>query len=154
MTISLSPRCFALVPCAGIGSRAGTVGPKQYAKLAGSTVVGHTLAALGRVTRLQSVLGVLSSEDDEFEWQGAGCPAKPRGGHTEKLKGDVPEGFRHGGAAGGDAPMNRPPQPRMRIGEGWDIHALVEGRPLILGGVEVPHTHGLLGHSDADALCH
>jgi len=42
----------------------------------------------------------------------------------------------------------------MRIGEGWDIHALVEGRPLILGGVEVPHTHGLLGHSDADALCH
>jgi len=49
---------------------------------------------------------------------------------------------------------SRPPQPRMRIGEGWDTHALVEGRPLILGGVEVPHTHGLLGHSDADALCH
>ena len=50
--------------------------------------------------------------------------------------------------------MNRPLQPRMRIGEGWDTHVLVEGRPLILGGVEVPHTHGLLGHSDADALCH
>jgi 2-C-methyl-D-erythritol 2,4-cyclodiphosphate synthase len=50
--------------------------------------------------------------------------------------------------------MTRPPQPRIRIGEGWDNHALVEGRPLILGGVEVPHTHGLLGHSDADALCH
>ena len=50
--------------------------------------------------------------------------------------------------------MNRPPQPRIRIGEGWDVHTLVEGRPLILGGVEVPHTHGLLGHSDADALCH
>ena len=42
----------------------------------------------------------------------------------------------------------------MRIGEGWDTHALVEGRPLMLGGVEVPHTHGLQGHSDADALCH
>ncbi|RQP23924.1 2-C-methyl-D-erythritol 2,4-cyclodiphosphate synthase [Albitalea terrae] len=42
----------------------------------------------------------------------------------------------------------------MRIGEGWDTHQLVEGRPLILGGVEIPHTHGLLGHSDADALCH
>jgi len=42
----------------------------------------------------------------------------------------------------------------MRIGEGWDTHQLVEGRPLILGGVEVPHTHGLLGHSDADALRH
>ena len=50
--------------------------------------------------------------------------------------------------------MNRPVAPRLRIGEGWDTHQLVEGRPLILGGVEVPHTHGLLGHSDADALCH
>ena len=42
----------------------------------------------------------------------------------------------------------------FRIGEGWDIHALVEGRKLILGGVEIPHTKGLLGHSDADALLH
>ena len=41
-----------------------------------------------------------------------------------------------------------------RIGEGWDIHALVAGRPLILGGVNVPHTMGLDGHSDADALAH
>jgi 2-C-methyl-D-erythritol 2,4-cyclodiphosphate synthase len=44
--------------------------------------------------------------------------------------------------------------PRWRIGEGWDTHALVAGRPLILGGVTIPHSHGLLGHSDADALCH
>ena len=44
--------------------------------------------------------------------------------------------------------------PRWRIGEGWDTHALVAGRKLVLGGVEIPHTHGLLGHSDADALCH
>jgi 2-C-methyl-D-erythritol 2,4-cyclodiphosphate synthase len=42
----------------------------------------------------------------------------------------------------------------IRIGEGWDTHALVTGRPLILGGVTIPHTHGLLGHSDADALLH
>jgi 2-C-methyl-D-erythritol 2,4-cyclodiphosphate synthase len=42
----------------------------------------------------------------------------------------------------------------FRIGEGWDVHQLVEGRPLILGGVTIAHTHGLLGHSDADALCH
>jgi len=42
----------------------------------------------------------------------------------------------------------------FRIGEGWDTHQLVAGRPLILGGVTIPHTHGLLGHSDADALCH
>ena len=42
----------------------------------------------------------------------------------------------------------------FRIGEGWDSHALVTGRALILGGVTIPHTHGLLGHSDADALAH
>lgn len=42
----------------------------------------------------------------------------------------------------------------MRIGHGYDVHKLVEGRPLILGGVEVPHTMGLLGHSDADVLTH
>jgi len=42
----------------------------------------------------------------------------------------------------------------IRIGEGWDIHALVEGRKLILGGVEIPFSKGLLGHSDADALLH
>jgi 2-C-methyl-D-erythritol 2,4-cyclodiphosphate synthase len=44
--------------------------------------------------------------------------------------------------------------PTFRIGEGWDVHALVEGRPLILGGVRIEHTHGLLGHSDADVLLH
>lgn len=44
--------------------------------------------------------------------------------------------------------------PNIRIGEGWDSHRLVEGRPLVLGGVTIPHTHGLDGHSDADALCH
>ena len=42
----------------------------------------------------------------------------------------------------------------LRIGEGWDVHALVAGRPLVLGGVTVPHSHGLAGHSDADALAH
>jgi 2-C-methyl-D-erythritol 2,4-cyclodiphosphate synthase len=42
----------------------------------------------------------------------------------------------------------------FRIGEGWDVHALVPGRKLILGGVEIPHTTGLLGHSDADVLLH
>lgn len=42
----------------------------------------------------------------------------------------------------------------FRIGEGWDIHALVPGRKLVLGGVEIPYERGLLGHSDADALLH
>jgi len=42
----------------------------------------------------------------------------------------------------------------VRVGIGYDVHALVAGRPLVLGGVEIPHTHGLEGHSDADALMH
>ena len=42
----------------------------------------------------------------------------------------------------------------LRIGEGWDCHALVPGRKLIIGGIEVPHSTGLLGHSDADVLLH
>ena len=50
--------------------------------------------------------------------------------------------------------MNKNKPPVWRIGEGWDIHALVPDRKLVLGGVEIAHSHGLLGHSDADALCH
>lgn len=41
-----------------------------------------------------------------------------------------------------------------RVGQGFDVHALVTGRPLIIGGVTIPHTHGLAGHSDADVLLH
>ena len=42
----------------------------------------------------------------------------------------------------------------MRIGLGYDVHKLIEGRPLIMGGVNIPHEKGLLGHSDADVLIH
>lgn len=43
---------------------------------------------------------------------------------------------------------------RLRIGQGMDVHAFAEGRKLVLGGVDIPHTRGLLGHSDADVLAH
>ncbi|MDA8069117.1 MAG: 2-C-methyl-D-erythritol 2,4-cyclodiphosphate synthase [Actinomycetota bacterium] len=43
---------------------------------------------------------------------------------------------------------------RVATGLGYDCHRLVAGRPLVIGGVEIPHTHGLLGHSDADVLTH
>jgi 2-C-methyl-D-erythritol 2,4-cyclodiphosphate synthase len=45
-------------------------------------------------------------------------------------------------------------QPQMRIGQGWDVHALVPGRKLILGSLHIPYHLGLLGHSDADVLLH
>jgi 2-C-methyl-D-erythritol 4-phosphate cytidylyltransferase len=62
-----APRCYALVPCAGSGQRAGTAGPKQYAPLAGRPVVAHTLAALAAVPRLVATLVVLAPDDDQFE---------------------------------------------------------------------------------------
>ncbi|HLT25353.1 MAG TPA: 2-C-methyl-D-erythritol 2,4-cyclodiphosphate synthase [Zeimonas sp.] len=46
------------------------------------------------------------------------------------------------------------PAPAFRVGQGWDVHALVPGRPLRIGGVDVGHSRGALGHSDADVLLH
>ncbi|KGM39375.1 2-C-methyl-D-erythritol 4-phosphate cytidylyltransferase [Aquabacterium sp. NJ1] len=61
------PRAFALVPCAGVGERAGVGGPKQYHPIAGKAVVAHTLAALAAVPRLAATLVVLSPGDTQFE---------------------------------------------------------------------------------------
>lgn len=77
-------RCFALVPCAGVGTRAGADGPKQYARVGGLPVVGHTLAALAGVARVENTMVVLSPEDTAFEAQVpgfAGWVAR-RGGET------------------------------------------------------------------------
>ena len=286
-TVGLLPRLFALVPCAGSGSRAGAAGPKQYAPVAGQALVAHTLAALARVPRLAATLVVLAPDDEQFERQvpgfagaqawvarvgGAsraetvaaglaelqargvlphdwvlvhdaarcllqpawvdrlidacaddevgGLLALPLADTLKQAAGDddvrvsatvpregkwaaqTPQMFRLGlllpalRSAGpevtdeasavealghrpklvpGDlqnlkvtwpadsalaerllqtpeSPMHTAPQ--LRIGEGWDTHALVTGRPLVLGGITLPHSHGLLGHSDADALLH
>ena len=62
-----APRCYALVPCAGVGARAGTGAPKQYALLGGRAVVAHTLAALAAVPRLAATLLVLAPDDAAFE---------------------------------------------------------------------------------------
>lgn len=65
-SLQSSARLFALVPCAGVGERAGLDGPKQYAPLAGRALVAHTLAALQRVARLQGTLVVLAAGDTQF----------------------------------------------------------------------------------------
>ncbi|MGL6110909.1 MAG: 2-C-methyl-D-erythritol 4-phosphate cytidylyltransferase [Rubrivivax sp.] len=62
-------RYFALVPCAGVGERAGLDGPKQYARIASRSMVAHTLAALLQVSRLQATLVVLAPGDTQFEAQ-------------------------------------------------------------------------------------
>ncbi len=67
MTTPPAPRFYALVPCAGAGARAGTAVPKQYAPLAGASVVAHTLRALAGVDRLAQVLVVVSRDDEAFQ---------------------------------------------------------------------------------------
>jgi len=70
--VNRGPRFFALVPCAGVGQRAGTAGPKQYEWLAGRAVVAHTLAALTAMPRLTATLVVLAPDDTQFEDHVAG----------------------------------------------------------------------------------
>lgn len=280
MTEPAAAQCYALVPCAGIGERAGTSGPKQYAMLAGRSVVARTLDALAQVPDIVETLVVLAPADTAFaasapafkgwvepcggasraasvraglaalqrrgvrehDWVLvhdaarcllapaaverliAACANDPVGGllalpladtlkqanaqgraaatvdRQHKWLAQTPQMFRLGRLAealdrAGDAVTDEasaiealglspllvpgdadnfkltwpedfaraearigaPTQgQRMttRIGEGWDIHALAAGRPLILGGVNVPHGMGLEGHSDADALAH
>jgi len=68
-SVNSLPRLYALVPCAGVGARAGTAGPKQYVAVAGQALVAHTLSALARVPRLAATLVVLSPDDAQFEQQ-------------------------------------------------------------------------------------
>lgn len=66
-TVGAEPRCYALVPAAGVGERSGADGPKQYVPLAGRAMLAHTLAALAEVPGLAAILVVLSPTDDRFD---------------------------------------------------------------------------------------
>lgn len=87
--------------------------------------------------------------DDASLVERLGIPVKLVRGDYRNIKVTTPEDFRIAealaGYKGGD---------NMRVGIGYDVHKLTEGRRLILGGVDIPHTHGLDGHSDADVLLH
>jgi 2-C-methyl-D-erythritol 4-phosphate cytidylyltransferase len=90
-----APRLFALVPCAGVGQRAGSSGPKQYEVLAGRSLVAHTLAALAQVRRLADTLVVLSADDTLFERHAPGFAGTVlrNGGATRALT--VANGLHH-----------------------------------------------------------
>ncbi|MDN3919992.1 2-C-methyl-D-erythritol 4-phosphate cytidylyltransferase [Roseateles violae] len=84
-TVGVQPRCFALVPAAGVGARSGADGPKQYVPLAGRAMMAHTLAALAAVPELAGTLVMLSPDDDRFEAVVPGFDAQwvvRRGGAT------------------------------------------------------------------------
>jgi 2-C-methyl-D-erythritol 4-phosphate cytidylyltransferase len=88
------PLCYALVPCAGMGERAGAGGPKQYEQVAGRSVVAHTLAALQAVPRLAATLVVLAPDDTQFER------------HAPDFLGDTAWVARAGGATRADSVCN------------------------------------------------
>lgn len=82
-----------------------------------------------------------------LEWQG--YKVKVLRGSYENIKVTTPEDLLMA-----ETIVRRRRGDNMRIGQGYDVHALVEGRRLIMGGIEIPHDKGLLGHSDADVLVH
>jgi 2-C-methyl-D-erythritol 4-phosphate cytidylyltransferase len=88
------PRAFALVPCAGVGERAGVGGPKQYHPVAGNAVVAHTLAAFAAVPGIDATLVVLSPDDTQFEQ------------HVPDFQGDRAWVARVGGASRADSVAN------------------------------------------------
>ncbi|MDP9044340.1 MAG: 2-C-methyl-D-erythritol 4-phosphate cytidylyltransferase [Pseudomonadota bacterium] len=104
MTLAAAPpplaRIHALVPCAGVGERAGTDGPKQYAMLGPRSLLGHTLDALERVTRIETVLVVLSPGDAarDTHFAGTRAVAVPCGGATRAQS--VANGLAHLSAHG------------------------------------------------------
>jgi 2-C-methyl-D-erythritol 4-phosphate cytidylyltransferase len=77
-----NPRFYALVPCAGTGSRAGTQGPKQYERIAGQPMVWHTLAALAAVRRIARTIVVVAPGDGFFERNPTSAMVVPCGGAT------------------------------------------------------------------------
>ena len=82
MSASSEPRYFALVPCAGLGIRAATAGPKQYQPLAGRPMVMHTLAALAAVRRIVKTVVVVAPGDGFFDRNFSPAMALPCGGAT------------------------------------------------------------------------
>jgi 2-C-methyl-D-erythritol 2,4-cyclodiphosphate synthase len=111
-----------------------------------------------RLGLLQPALRQISADvtDEASAVEALGHAPKLVRGHARNLKVTWPEDFALAEAllATAHEEKTMPPLPTLRIGEGWDTHALVAGRPLVLGGVTLPFDKGLLGHSDADALAH
>jgi 2-C-methyl-D-erythritol 4-phosphate cytidylyltransferase/2-C-methyl-D-erythritol 2,4-cyclodiphosphate synthase len=88
----------------------------------------------------------------------AGHPVRLVAGEPRNIKITEPEDLAVAEAIAreeeGRRPTDADSDPGWRVGNGYDLHRLVEGRPLVLGGVTIPFERGLLGHSDADAVCH
>lgn len=93
--------------------------------------------------------------DDGSVLERCGRPVRINPGPASNIKVTTPDDLRHAEALLADrAGDMTPPGMSLRIGSGYDVHALTAGRRLIIGGVDIPHETGLAGHSDADVLFH
>lgn len=109
----------------------------------------QTPQVFARTAFMRALLAVPEAEydkltDDCMVMERAGLPVKLVEGEAQNRKITTPD----------DLVLAQPQMPRLRVGHGYDVHKLAEGRRLVLGGVTVPHEKGLLGHSDADVLLH
>jgi 2-C-methyl-D-erythritol 4-phosphate cytidylyltransferase/2-C-methyl-D-erythritol 2,4-cyclodiphosphate synthase len=112
-----------------------------------------------RVAALQVALDKASQAgiavtDESSALERIGLQPKLVKASSQNFKVTYPEDFALAEAILNSRKTHMTSTPTFRIGEGWDTHKLVVGRPLVLGGVLIPFSKGLLGHSDADALCH
>ncbi len=109
-------------------------------------------------TAIASGEGAIDASDEARLVEAAGLPVRLVAGDPANVKITTPSDLAAArAAAGGSGPSPvaaTSGAAALRIGTGYDLHRLVEGRPLKLGGVEVPFERGLIGHSDADAVCH
>ncbi|MFM2049632.1 MAG: hypothetical protein RL682_123, partial [Pseudomonadota bacterium] len=111
--------------------------------------IGSLKAALDKASKAGVVV-----TDDASAMEAIGLQPKLVKASSQNFKVTYPEDFALAEAILNSRNKTMSNSPQFRIGEGWDTHKLVEGRPLVLGGVTIPFSKGLLGHSDADALCH
>ncbi|MFN3829518.1 MAG: 2-C-methyl-D-erythritol 4-phosphate cytidylyltransferase [Tepidimonas ignava] len=107
------------------------------------------LGVLARALQAHEATGFAGITDEASAVEALGLAPRLVRGRTHNIKLTYPEDF-----AVAQALLSTTEPAPWRVGEGWDVHALVPGRRLVLGGVEIAHERGLLGHSDADALLH
>lgn len=122
--------------------------PDRAALRAVQTPQGFQTALLHRAHEQAQRDGFLGTDDASLV-ERLGVPVQLTEGSRRNIKLTTPEDVQMAEAFLADVAL-----PALRVGQGYDVHRLVAGRPLILCGVEVPHTLGLLGHSDADVALH
>lgn len=124
----------------------------------GSIYLAQTPQAFTRQVLAEAILqgnAMTVATDEASLAEQAGHPVRLVDGEAANIKITTEHDLRVSEAlARSPKPGARSPQGNMRVGTGYDLHRLEPGRKLIIGGVEIPHEMGLIGHSDADVLCH